>query len=637
MPFVIGTAGHIDHGKTALVKALTGQDTDRLKEEKARGISIELGFAHFDLPDGTQAGVVDVPGHERFIRTMLAGAHGIDLALFAVAADDGVMPQTEEHVDIVHLLGVPHAIFVITKVDLAPATRLVEVEEEIAVLAAGTAYEHSPVVPVSVVTGHGLERLRAEIATVLHGGRARPDQGSFRLPVDRAFVLQGHGLVVTGTALSGEVRAGDRLRCRPGGQELRVRRVQVHGAPVDAARSGQRVALNLSGNERPPVERGDVLCDEALTITSSRFDAWLEVRPSSGGPLRNHQRVRVHLGTAERFGRVVLLGSHDALPPKGAGYCQIVVSEPWLVMRGDHVIVRDETARRTIGGGVVIHPWAARHRKAEAGLEETLARLHHGTITDALATLVGSGDGVAMPLAPLCQFVNRPAAAVAAELARMPGVRAIELEGETLYTTAATWRRLEDGLLDALRRFHAAHPMAAGMEMEAARDATPGRPPPRVFRALADELLRANRVAREASLVRLASHVVQVSGDVRELSGTIAALLGRTPLSPPDLKQLEAESGAGGARLLEVLRLLERDGRVVRVSPELYVSRTALDGLKADLRAHGAGTGDITPAWFRDRFGTSRKYAIPLLEYLDREGVTLRVGNGRRLRPAGGR
>jgi selenocysteine-specific elongation factor len=325
MPFIIGTAGHIDHGKTSLVKALTGQDTDRLKEEKERGISIELGFAHLDLPDGTRAGVVDVPGHERFIRTMLAGAHGMDLVLFTVAADDGVMPQTVEHLDILHLLGVRRAIFVITKADLATTARVAEVEAAIGRLAAGTSLKGSPVVRFSSTTGEGLERLRMEIARALQPVDTDSSPGYFRLPIDRVFILQGHGLVVTGTALQGEVRVGDRVRCLPGSQLLRVRSLQVHGQSVSTATWGQRVALNLSSQERPSLERGHVICDERLTLTSGRFDASLEVRPTADA-IKNHQRVRIHIGTAERLGKLVVLGSHESAAPNRSTPCAATTS-----------------------------------------------------------------------------------------------------------------------------------------------------------------------------------------------------------------------------------------------------------------------------------------------------------------------
>src|SRR5512134_741578 len=268
MPYIIGTAGHIDHGKTSLIKALTGQDTDRLKEEKERGISIDLGFAYLDLPDGTKAGIVDVPGHERFIRNMLAGAHGIDLVLFTVAADDGVMPQTEEHFDIVHLLRIPHAIFVVTKTDLVPETRIRAVEEEIHILTSGTPFDRSPIVPFSFVTGEGLDALRTEIVRMLRESGKPAPTGYFRLPVDRAFVLQGHGLVVTGTALSGTVTVGQRLRSLPGGQLFRVRSLQVHNHATDTAIWGQRIALNLSGDERSSIGRGHTICHEKITSTS---------------------------------------------------------------------------------------------------------------------------------------------------------------------------------------------------------------------------------------------------------------------------------------------------------------------------------------------------------------------------------
>ena len=289
MPYIIGTAGHIDHGKTSLIKALTGQDTDRLKEEKERGISIDLGFAHLDLPDGSQAGIVDVPGHERFIRNMLAGAHGMDLVLFTVAADDGIMPQTEEHFDIIHLLGVRLAIFVITKTDLVPPSRIQEVEEEIQILTAGTALEDSPIVPFSAITGHDLKGLQQQVFRMLEKSGKGESMSHFRLPVDRVFALPRHGVIVTGTALSGEVRTGDKVHCLPGDQAYRVRSLQVHNQSVDSSGWGRRVALNLSGPERSSIERGHVICHETFTRTSDRFDALLEVRPAAKKGIKNHQ------------------------------------------------------------------------------------------------------------------------------------------------------------------------------------------------------------------------------------------------------------------------------------------------------------------------------------------------------------
>jgi selenocysteine-specific elongation factor len=658
MPFVIGTAGHIDHGKTTLVKALTGQDTDRLKEEKERGISIDLGFAHLDLPDGSRAGVVDVPGHERFIRNMLAGAHGIDLVLFTVAADDGVMPQTEEHLDIVHLLGVQRAVFVMTKVDLVREPRLHEVEEQIGILTQESALAGSPIVRFSAVTSEGLDEIRAHIVRILRDVVQRRIQGHFRLPVDRAFVMPGHGLVVTGTALSGEVRMGDRVRCLPGDHLLRVRSLQVHGEPVDVARWGQRVALNLSALEKVPIERGHVICDEDITTSSSRFDAFVELvrlppsraarasaslAEASGGSgkpdttsIKSHQRVRVHLGTAERLGRLVVLGARRSVEPKDSAYCQIALSEPLLTMRGDRFVLRDETAQRTIGGGIVVHPWARRHKRGEPGLTEALralhASLHDGDDASALLVVLTESDDFAVPIAPLRHFVGLGEADTHARLERLAGVRVLTLEGERLYTTDLKWQRVTDRLLDRLRDFHAARPLAPGMEMEAARDGLPGGIAPRVFRAVVDRLDSDRIIAREGSLLRLPGHSVHLKSDEQAVVERITALLDKTPLTPPDVKQLEVESGLARAELAEVLRVMARENTIVRASPELYFLRKVIDRVKATLRQRWASRSEVTPAAFRDLFETSRKYAIPLLELLDREGVTVRIGNTRHMR-----
>lgn len=634
MPFIIGTAGHIDHGKTSLVKALTGQDTDRLKEEKERGISIELGFAHLDLPDGTQAGVVDVPGHERFIRHMLAGAHGIDLVLFTVAADDGVMPQTEEHLDIVHLLGVQRAIFVITKADLVTEARIREVDEQIRILVAGTALEGSSVVPFSFVTGAGLDELRAQISQLAErAGKSQPP-GYFRLPVDRVFVLQGHGVIVTGTALSGEIRVGERVRCLPGDQLLRVRSLQVHNQSVEVATWGQRVAINLTGQEKPSIARGQVICHEKITLATDRFDARLEVRPMAEAGVKNHQRVRVHLGTAERLATLILLEERETVGPRQSAFCQLALSEPLLAMRRDRFIIRDETAQRTLGGGVVIHPWAAKHRKREPGLREKLARLASDDSVALVTTFLDDSVSIAVPIGPLAQFLNAREDDAARQVERMPGIRVLSLEGENLYTTASKWERLNETVAAALRAFHRDHPLSPGMEMEEVRDRLTGQPSPRLFRAIVETLEAEHAVARDGSLLRAPDHVVRLRDDEQSIADRIKALLAQTPLMPPDVKQIERELGIARPKLGEVLRVLERERAVVRVAPDLYFLGDSVDRVKNGLRRHLSERSDITPSTFRDLFGTTRKYAIPLLEYLDREGVTVRVGDTRRLKHA---
>ena len=634
MPYIIGTAGHIDHGKTSLIKALTGQDTDRLKEEKERGISIELGFAHFDLPDGTRAGVVDVPGHERFIRHMLAGAHGVDLVLFTVAADDGIMPQTEEHLDILHLLGVNRAIWVITKADLATDARIHELEQDIEVLSAGTSLEQSPVVPFSAVTGLGLDDLRQRIARDLECESQPQSAGYFRLPVDRVFVMQGHGVVVTGTSLSGEVRVGDRVRCLPGDQTFRVRSVQVHGNAVDTATWGQRVALNLTGQEKPAIERGQVICHEKITTSSDRFDASLEVRPAATAGIKNHQRVRVHLGTAERLATVILLGPDEKVAPKQSAFCQIVLSEPALALRGDRFIVRDETAQRTLGGGVVLHPWAERHKKKEPNLLEKLRLLAGGGEGTLVSLFVNDSEHFALPVGPLAQFLDAREEDIAPRFEGMDGIRVLNVDGEKVYTTETKWRALAEKLNTTLRDFHGSHPLAQGMEMEEVRDRLPGGVNPRLFRMVLEELESARLVVRDANLLRLPAHTVRLKDDEAALVQRITAALGDTPMSPPDVKQIERDTGMNRARLTDILRVMERTGSIVRVAPELYFLSGAVEKIKKDLHRHLSERSDITPGTFRDLVGTTRKYAIPLLEYLDREGITVRVGDTRRLKKA---
>lgn len=634
MPYIIGTAGHIDHGKTSLVKALTGQDTDRLKEEKERGISIELGFAHFDLPDGPQAGVVDVPGHERFIRHMLAGAHGIDLVLFTVAADDGVMPQTEEHFDIVHLLGVRKAIFVITKADLVSDARIREVEEEVGALVAGTVLEGSPALAFSAVGGRGLAALRARIVDVVRSDAKTKPDGYFRLPVDRVFVMQGHGVVVTGTAITGEVRVGDHVRCLPGEQSFRVRSLQVHGQAVDAATWGQRVAMNLTGQERSSIQRGQVICHEKIAQATTRFDARIEVRPTAAPGLKNHQRVRVHLGAAEGIGRLILLDGRETVAPRESAYAQLVLLEPLLALRGDRFVLRDETARRTLGGGVVLHPWAPRHRRKEPYLREKLATLAGDDAAAILRVFLDDSDSFAMPLGPVAQFLNMVEEHAAAQLDTMTELRVLTVDGERLFTTPGKWDQLKDALASSLRDFHREQPLQPGREMEDVRERQAGTIPPRLFRAVVDRLVAERAIARDGSLLRMPDHVVRLREDEQGMAGRIRALLERAPMMPPDVKQIERDLGVAPAKLTELLRVLERERAVVRVSPDLYFLSASIDRVKAELRQHLSERSEITPATFRDLFGTTRKYAIPLLEYLDREGVTIRVGDSRRLKRA---
>jgi len=632
MPYVIGTAGHIDHGKTSLIKALTGQDTDRLKEEKERGISIDLGFAHLNLPDGTAAGIVDVPGHERFIKNMLAGAHGIDLVLFTVAADDGVMPQTEEHLDIVHLLGVKMAIFVITKADLVPPAKIADVEEEIKILTLGTLLENSPIITVSTVTGQGLAALKEQISQTLKSCDKPVPGGYFRLPVDRAFILQGHGVIVTGTALSGEIQVGERVRCLPGDQLFRVRSLQVHGNSVERAGWGQRVALNLTGPERAAIERGHVMCSEKLSLTSNRFDAFMEVRPAAAKGIKNHQRVRIHQGAAERLAKIILLGSKERAEPKESAYCQVTLSEPLLVLRGDHFIVRDETGQRTLGGGTVIHPWARKHKRGDAALPAKLKTLHSGDLQQLAETFLDESEAFALPLESVHQFLNLKEEEARQCIDRVASILAFSAEGEKLYTTKTKWQRLREAMITALKGFHVSHPLVPGMDMEEIRGKLIFELSPKIFRVLVDALSAEKAIVKEENLLRLPEHRVQVGGQEKSLMEKIKKILGEQPMAPPDVKQIEKDLGVSRAKLADVLRLLEREGSVVRVATDLYFLTSCVDKVRGVLYKFLTAKGEISAAAFRDLLGSSRKYTIALLEYFDREGFTMRIGDIRRLK-----
>ncbi len=633
---IIGTAGHIDHGKTALVKALTGQDTDRLKEEKERGISIELGFAYLTLPTGERVGLVDVPGHERFIRNMLAGAHGIDLALIVVAADDGVMPQSEEHLDILHLLGVERGIFVITKADLVDQKRVAEVREEIELLAEGTRFQGAPVVVVSSLTGYGVEELKAEIVRQLEGLERRRGAELFRLPVDRAFVIKGHGTVVTGTALGGEVRVGQKLKVLPADEAVRVRSIQVHSASVEVAGFGQRVALNLVGAERVGIKRGDVVADERLEITSSRLDALFEVRSMTKRPLKTNDRIRLFIGTAESLGRAIVLEEGGEIQPKRSGLVQLVLRDPVVALRGDRFIVRDASNQRTLGGGVVVNPVAHRPGSRLQRYRELLAALNGSAGEAAVAAMLELQDTLLLDAQRISQLLNVPLTEVEAAL-KTPTFTKVSAGDETGFMPVSRWNEFKRFVLEAVQAHHKADPLAVGLEMEALRSRMPGEISPRLFRALVERLVDETELEREESVLRLRSHRIELSSEDKALVAQIERILDQAGFQPPDVRQLGATTGLAAqaeARLIRLLNILEREGKAVKVTKDLYFSAARVAQAQAVLADYLKAHSEISAATFRDLLQTSRKFAIALLDYFDRSGVTLRVGDLRRLRQA---
>ena len=631
---ILGTAGHIDHGKTALIRALTGQETDRLKEEQERGISIELGFAYFTLPDGTRAGIVDVPGHERFIRNMLAGAHGIDLVLFTVAADDGVMPQSEEHLDILHLLGVGRGIFVITKSDLADEKRLNEVREEIEVLAEGTVLEGSPIIPVSSLNGAGLDHLRAEMTRQLSGFQARRATGLFRLPLDRVFVIKGHGTVVTGTAMGASVRVGQRLRVLPADEEVRVRSIQVHGESAETAGLCQRVALNLTGAEKLELKRGNLLADERLRLVTTRIDARLEIRPAAKRALRNNQGVRFFIGTAETLARVIVLDEKGEIAPKESAFVQIVLKEPITALAGDRFVIRDETNVRTLGGGVVRNPMGRRVRKPLDRYLNQLNALSSDFSAAAVEAMLNLQDSLALTALSIAQLFDAPVPEVESVLGDARFLK-LSLGDEEGFVSTAKWNELRRVAVDTIGAYHRAEPLSPGIDMESLRPRLPYDVSARAFRSVVDRLTRETEIVREESTLRLKSHKVQLGGKMGVIADRVDDLLSRAGYHPPDLKQLAEALNLRTTdlpHLRVVLSAMERDGRVIKVATDLYFSKAPFEAAKSRLLERLNADGEITAATYRDLLNASRKYAIALLDHFDHSGVTTRVGDVRRLR-----
>jgi selenocysteine-specific elongation factor len=631
---ILGTAGHIDHGKTALIRALTGVDTDRLKEEKERGISIDLGFAAFAAAGGIRAGVVDVPGHERFIRNMLAGAHGIDLALLVVAADDGVMPQTEEHLDILHLLGVERGIVAMTKVDLVDAARRRAVREEIEILVAGTALENAPVHEVSVVSGEGVDALRDALAAALREISRDTGPGLFRLPVDRSFVMRGHGTVITGTATAGSIAAGAVVRLLPGNREARVRGVQVHGAAVESAGRGERIALNLGGVEHHDVRRGQVVCDAALARTTDRFDAFVELRPAARRPLPRHGAVRVYLGSAEVMGKILYLDGRKELAAKESTFAQLVLREPIAAFGGDRFILREQTARSTIGGGVVLHPFASRPRRRVDPRLPQLVALHAATAPRSrLEALLAMDEAFAVAAEDLAAAANLRGEDVRAALADHPDVRPLpDARSAEVYTTAEKWQRLRTAVIAELDDFHRTAPRLPGMEMESLRSRLVADLTAKVFRAVIAELEKEEVLLRDDSTVRRPHHSTGLTGAEKSLAERAEQALAAAGFTPPDVASLAASLGTEVASLAPLLEHLEREGRVARVEAKLYFAATRVEEVRALVRAFVAEHGQIDAAQLRDLIGASRKFSIALLTHFDRSGFTLRVGDVRKLR-----
>jgi selenocysteine-specific elongation factor len=640
---VVGTAGHIDHGKTALVKALTGTDTDRLREEKRRGITIELGFAHLALPDGTVAGVVDVPGHERFVRAMAAGAGGVDLVVLVVAADEGVMPQTREHLDICRLLGVPRGVVAVTKCDLLPelgAEWLPLLEEEVRAATRGTFLEGAPIVPVSARTGEGLDRLVAEIARLAAEVPERPSDGPLFLPVDRAFSMKGFGTVVTGTLLSGAVAEGDHAELvplAPGTGGLRVRSVQVHGKAAPRALAGQRTAVNLPGVEPHAIARGQVLVHEGAVPPGTMLDAEVTLLAAAPRAMKHRAKLLLHVGTAQVPAQVALLDRAE-LAPGATAFAQLRLSAPVAALPGQRFILRGfavlEGRGKTVGGGRVLAILPRRRRRGRPEETAGLEALARGDAGARLAAVLAMAGPAGLPEAALPGRTALAPKAVAAALERLStkGEAVLFDREHRAWVAGPVARALSERLVAAVGAFHGEKPLAAGEGKEELRGALPPVVDPRLFARLLATLVEKGALAVEGDHVRLPTHHAAVAGAGSALKEKVAGALARGALTPPWLAELPAAVGAPAAAVQAVLKLLVAESRAVRVSAELYFDAAAIAGLRERLVALLRARHELTTQEFKDLVGATRKHVIPLAEYFDREKVTLRIGDKRVLR-----
>jgi selenocysteine-specific elongation factor len=628
---IVATAGHIDHGKTLLVKTLTGVDTDRLPEEKARGISIDLGFAYLPLPGGELIGFVDVPGHERFIRNMLAGVCGIDFALLVVAADDGIMPQTVEHLHILDLLHVTRGAAVITKSDRVEPERVREVQASVTALLQSTQLSGAPVLPVSAVSGLGMEGLREMlVAEATRGGGRKTDGEHFRYAIDRTFSVSGSGTVVTGTVFNGVVKAGDKLVISPAGLEVRVRGIQIQGKAAERAAAGERCALNLTGADLAAVHRGDWVLAPALHRPTRRLDARVSVLAAEAHALEHWTPVHLHLATSDVTARVATRRG-DAVAPGASAVIQLVLDQPIGALRGDRFIVRDQSASRTIGGGFVLDPFAPATRRSSAARATELAAFERDRAEDALAELIRAGERP-VDLQRLETAYNMTPER-ASEIYRAAGIVQIGKDAR-LGITAARQNAIGDAVIAAVTAFHRSSPQSAGMEIETLRTATAPELSADAFASVLRKLADDRKVETSGSTARIPGHNATANAADDSLWRTVQPAIDAAGFNAPPIRELALQLKLKEPLLKDFLHRKAKTGAVMKVTADRFYTRTTLATLAAiaQATAQAQPNGQFTAAQYRDWTGVGRSLAIEILEFLDTLAITQRIGDARKMR-----
>lgn len=635
---ILGTAGHIDHGKTSMVKLLTGTDTDRLKEEKARGITIELGFAHIDFSNDIHVGIIDVPGHEKFVKTMVSGAGGIDFVCLIIAADEGVMPQTREHFDICKLLQVRHGLIAVSKVDMVDPDWLELVTDDIRQFAQGTFLENAPIIPFSSTTGENKEKLLNAIEQIAGEVEPREATDIFRLPVDRAFTMKGFGTVITGSCLGGKIEVGETLQILPSGILAKVRGLQVHNETVEKAGAGLRTAVNFQGLEKNEVNRGDVLIKPGSLPTTYLVDAHVDMLKSNAKPIKHRARVRFHHKTSELPARLIPLSGKE-IKPGTSDYIQLRLEAPTVAVSGDRFILRSYSPVTTIGGGIILNPHPRKHRAPYENALEDLRVMETGTIDQKMLLFYQGAGKNGLP------FSTLPALCGATVNTLLPIYRKFLSQGtlvrydqeKEIAVSKETFNHLSTATLDYLEQFHEDNSAVEGVNNKVLADKVDWGVQTKLLARILAGLEKSRMIKRKDDLVSIFDHKAQLKGEMEAFGKKILEAISNGKVTPPTLKELVELAGNDKKQALGVLDLLLAENKIVRVSETLYYDKSTLSELTGKLLEYLEKNESIDAKQFKDLTQTSRKYTIPLLEYFDAARVTLRVGDKRTARKTVGK
>lgn len=632
MPIIMGTAGHIDHGKTTLIKALSGIDCDRLKDEKKRGITIELGFAFIDLPDGQRIGIIDVPGHEKFVKNMVAGAAGIDFVLLTVAADEGIMPQTREHLEICSLLGISDGVVALTKTDTVDPELLELAQEDVHDYLSSTFLAQAPIIPVSAHTGEGIPELTRALQDQAGASRENMSSEIFRLPIDRVFTMRGHGTVVTGTLIDGRVSIAENIAIYPQGIKTKVRGLQVHGYTVETAHAGQRTAMNLAGLEVENLQRGECLAKPGTLFPSHLWDVELSLLSTAPKPLKHRREIHFHHGTQETLARVYLL-DRDQLAPGESCLAQIRFPQPMVGIFGDRYVIRAFSPLRTIAGGKLLCPMGIKVRRRSQDLQ-TLDALRSQDHLQVLLTQLRRAGTAGLTQAQLHVGTALPAKKLERTLQDLASKQEIFLfdREEQRYVCRRIVDDLHTDLIEYVQDFHRKNPMKAGISRSMLSTGWGQGLPLKLFHFLVERCLKKKSLVTDKEVLRLPEHSISLASDQSRLKDDLLQTYQEAGIQPPNLNSVLESLQVSKKDALAVMGLLIEEKKIVKISDSLYFSSQAIDQVKDLISRHFAANESLSPTDFKDLTGLSRKFSIPLLEYLDKQKITMRVGDVRKLR-----